>query len=214
MRAFLVLLFIIVSSHVRAQEMVEVADSTALNKFIESVSGVDDFSFRYKSAAGEGVVSIGASGVYMSQNDKVEIFEREGVRYTYNSRRKRVDIEYIKPDDDSVRDIFLWIAENINYIMTQQGKESGKLTRFRFEHSATYKNLKGKEKSYVAEVIDVYFNDKGELVKVSYVSRESKRVTFDIMDFTIKGKKTSDYFTFNPEERDDIEVTDYRDNTK
>ncbi len=184
------------------------SEESLLTRFIASVSGAKDFSFKYKVAGTEGVISIGESGIYMSEGDKSEIFERDGVRYIYNKRRNKLDIEPITAEDDSVTDIFLWITDNINYITRVEGELKGGLYRYRLEQREEYKRREGK--SFVSEVVDIFFTKGGDIVKLSYMSRDNKRISVDISDFTIGGKKTSNYFSFNPEIRDDMDITDYR----
>ncbi len=174
-------------------------------RFVRKVSNADDFSFKYKTVGSEGVISIGKTGVYISQNNKLEIFENNEVRYIYNKRRNKLDIESVTEGDDSVSDIFLWIAENINYIVKVEAVERDGLYRYRLEE-----RVKRRKRSFVSEVIDVFFNKDGDIVKLSYMSREMKRIVINISDFKVNDKSTLEYFTFNPKVRKDMDITDYR----
>ncbi len=179
----------------------------ALYNFMEKLSNSPNVSFNYKSPTAEGFISFGEGAVYLSEGDKLEIYEYRGVRYIFNRKRAKLDIEHIKPEDDRVTDIFKWIEHNLEYILTLESKESSGLTRYKLERKAQ-RNISSRE--YVAEVYDIYFNDKDELVKLSYISRESTRITFNISNMRFGAESTKQLFTFNPDNRKDMDVTDYR----
>lgn len=170
-----------------------------LDHFVEKIKSARDVSFDYQVSVLQGTVSISKDAVYLSQKNRMEIYETATTRYLYNLKRKKVDIDHINNNSNNISLLLQWIDKVDEY---QQ------VSREKLEKGSVKYTLQGKKPSN--EIIEVTFNSKGVITELSYQSASIKRMTVYIDNFVIDGKPTSSYFTFDPEVRKDLEVTDFR----
>lgn len=168
-----------------------------LRAFIAKIEAVNDISFNYKSGAAEGVISISKDGVYMSQKNKFEVFETSNTRYTYNKRRGKVDIDRVV-GGNNVSLLTRWISRADQYDITSEVSSKG-VRQYR---------LIGRDSQ--KEIIELTFNSTGDIEQLTYQSSSVKRLVVEVTNFIFGGKTTLSYFTFNPDLRSDLDVTDYR----
>lgn len=167
-----------------------------LMDLIEKISSAKNLYVEYQTNTVKGKFSIGEEAIYMSQENKVEIFEYKGSRFIYNPKRERVDIESIRDIDDNIKNFLNWSNNIGQYAVTT--KERGG------DRKTSYTLTKG------SEVVEVDLSSAGELLKFSYENKEVKKISFNIRLLSINKKSTLDFFTFDPQKREDILVTDYR----
>lgn len=198
MKKILVLLLLLsmVGFEAQAKKKVDLLDN-----FVMKMKNATDVSFNYQVSVLQGTVSISKDAVYLSQKNRMEIYETATARYIYNLKRKKVDINPISNNSNNISVLLQWIDRVDDY--RQVSKE-------KLEKGALKYTLQGEKPS--DELIEVTFDSKGIISEISYQSASIKRMTVYISDFVIDGKPTSSYFTFNPEVRKDLEVTDFRKN--
>lgn len=190
----LFILFVICGTELQSK-----SNDNHLYKFAERIKRAADISFMYRVNTLDGVVSIAKDALYISQRNKLEIFETPTTRYIYNRKRNKVDIDSINNNSNNISILLDWIQKIDDYEISSKGKGDKGLIKYRL------KGTTPKE-----EVIEVTFSAAGDIVELSYQSTKMKRMTVHISNFKVDERPTKSFFTFNPEERKDIEVTDYR----
>lgn len=167
-----------------------------LQDLIEKISTAKNLYVEYQVNTVKGVFSVGEEAVYLAQDNKVEIFEFNGSRYIYNPKRARVDIERIRPIDDNIKHFLDWSnnADKYNIVVKERGGD----------RKSSYTLTKDDE------VVEVDLSSGGELLRFTFESREVKKVSINIKKLAVNEKSTLDFFTFNPQYREDLIVTDYR----
>lgn len=170
-----------------------------LNVFIEKMKNAKDISFNYRVSIMEGYISISKGALYLSQKNKMEVYETSDTRYVYYKKRNKLDIDRIANNSNNIMIFMDWMSRLETYQITSKEKEAS--------GSVKYKLVGGKPAD---EIIEVTISGKGDITQLAYQSNTMKRVSVSISDFAVNGKPTSEYFTFDPTQRKDLEVTDYR----
>lgn len=165
-----------------------------LKKLADAIKNAKSYHFNYKSNDIQGEVAIAKQEMYLSQKDHLEIYEKDTVRYSYNVKRKKVDIDAIKRVENGGAAIFNWLRSIDNYKIVS--KEI-------LDNSVVYVITNNDEK------ISVVFKS-GVLNSIEYENSNIAKVKVEIKNFQTDKKQPSEYFTFDPSKRGDLEVTDYR----
>lgn len=170
-----------------------------LDKFITQIKNSRDISFNYQVSIMSGTISISKEAVYLSQKNRMEIFETADTRYIYNKKRNKVDIDRISNKSSNISLVLQWIEKINEYQIVSKEKIDNGAVKYKLQGVAP-----------LCEVIEITFTSKGVISELAYQNININRMTAYISEFIADGKPTSSYFTFNPEIRKDIEVTDYR----
>lgn len=170
-----------------------------LNVFIDKMKSAKDISFNYRVNILEGYISISKDALYLSQKNRMEIYETSDTRYIYYKKRNKVDIDCISNNSNNIMVFMEWMNRLDKYQITSKEKEASGAIKYK---------LVGEKPA--EEIIEVTISANGDIRQLAYQSNTMKRVSVSISDFTVNGKPTSDYFTFDPSQRTDMEVTDYR----
>ena len=194
-KIFVVIFFILYSFNLYAQ----LNESDFLHKFTEKIEKATSYSFFYKSGITNGEVVIANSEMYVSQKGKLEIYEKGSTRFTHNIKRAKVDIDKINDKNNGGIVIFNWIKNIDNYKL-----------KFKDDSKKEYIIYNLENKSDEKEKIEISFDKKGELKYIVYQNKSIKKIKVNIIDFQIDEKTPAQFFKFNPDLRDDLEVTDYR----
>lgn len=170
-----------------------------LDKFITQIKNSRDISFNYQVSIMSGTISISKEAVYLSQKNRMEIYETADTRYIFNKKRNKVDIDRISNKSSNISLVLQWIEKINDYEIVSKEKVDNGAVKYKLQGAAP-----------LNEVIEILFTSKGVISELSYQNININRMTAYISEFVADGKPTTSYFTFNPEIRKDIEVTDYR----
>ena len=173
--------------------------SDFLHRFTCLIEKAESYSFYYKSGTVKGEVVIANREMYLSQSDKLEIYEKDEVRFSHNIKRSKVDIDKIKGAENGGIVIFNWIKNIENYKLLLKETDKKKNVIYKLEN-----------KTDENEKIEILFDSKGVLMYIVYQNKNIKKVKINIEDFQTNKKMPSQFFKFNPDLRKDLDVTDYR----
>lgn len=174
-------------------------ESDPLKRFTNIIKGAKSYQFSYKSGDIEGIVSISNNETYMSQKGIIEIYEIDSCRYSYNIKRGRIDIDPIKREENRGIVLFNWLEHIDDYEQVSKYKDN--------KGNIIYNIMNRDNRN---EMIEIIFSSGNQLVYIVYKNSNIKEVRVDIDNFQTDKKSPSDYFTFDPAKRKELEVTDYR----
>lgn len=194
---FFISLFLFFSG-VSHSQTINSDDMQLLRSFSERIVQARDVSLQFSSTGGSGFVSFGKEAVYMSYKNKTEVYETNGVRYLYNKKRERVEIDSVSTLDDNVRVLIAWAELIEHYEVELRARRSGDV-RYRL----TAKDDRN-------EIVEIDFSSNGDIKRFEYQNADTKKIVFQVSDMKINGAHTASYFSFDPENRCDLDVVDFR----